>query len=264
MSASVATRRSWVEQVMGMPISVHLRGNASSSARQATVDAVYADLREVDRIFSTYRSDSDISRLGREEVTVADCDPTVAEVLALCEQARNATGGYFDAWLPGPDGVVRLDPSGLVKGWAVQRAAGRLASLGEDDFYLNAGGDIALGCATAQSSAWRIGIEDPDRPGSLFGVLALASGGVATSGTAHRGAHIIDPTSGQPATALRSVTVTGPSLLWADIYATAAFARGADALDWLAWPDGYQAFAVAADGRRSATAGMRTLLQPPA
>jgi FAD:protein FMN transferase len=248
---------------MGMPISIHLRGTATSSARQATVDAVYAELREVDQIFSTYRPDSDIARLRREEVTVADCDPTVAEVLALCEQATRATGGYFDAWLPGPDGRVGLDPSGLVKGWAAQRAAERLAGLREDDFYLNAGGDIALGCATAQSAPWRIGVEDPDHPESLLGVLALASGGVATSGTAHRGAHIVDPVTGQPATALRSVTVIGPSLLWADIYATAAFARGADAVHWLAWPDGYQALSVAPDGRRRATAGMRTLLHPP-
>jgi thiamine biosynthesis lipoprotein len=252
-----------VDQIMGMPISIHLRGTAAPSLRQAAVDAVYAELREVDRVFSTYRSDSDISRLRREEITVADCDASVAEVLARCEEARLVTGGSFDAWLPGPDGVVRVDPSGLVKGWAVERAAGHLSALAGDDFYLNAGGDIALGCANNQSPPWRIGVEDPRRQDSLLGVLTMASGAVATSGTLHRGEHLIDPATGRAATAMRSVTVVGPSLLWADVYATAAFVRGADALDQLTWPSGYEALLVTADGRQSASPGMRTLLRPP-
>jgi thiamine biosynthesis lipoprotein len=257
----VSTQTSWVAHIMGMPISIHLRGAGVAPLRQSTVDEVFAELRDVDRIFSTYKPDSDISRLRLEEVTVADCDPLVDEVLEMCEQARLATGGYFDAWQQGPDGVIRLDPSGLVKGWAVQRAAARLARLGGDDYYLNAGGDIALGCAGTSSPDWRIGIEDPDHPDLLFGVLGLRAGGVATSGTAHRGAHIIDPTTGRAATALRSVTVVGPSVLWADVYATAALARGADALTWLTWPDGYEALAVSTAGSRSYTKGMRHLLQ---
>ena len=95
----------------------------------------------------------------------------------------------------------------------------------------------------------------------LFGVLGLRAGGVATSGTAHRGAHVVDPTTGRAATALRSVTVVGPSLLWADVYATAALARGGDAVTWLTWPAGYEALAVSTGGSRSYTAGMRRLLQ---
>ena len=141
----VSTQTSWVAHIMGMPISIHLRGGGAASTRQSTVDEIFAELHDIDRIFSTYKPDSDVSRLRREEVTVADCDPKVCEVLELCEQARLATGGYFDAWQQGPDGVIRIDPSGLVKGWAVQRAATRLAHLGGDDYYLNAGGDIALG-----------------------------------------------------------------------------------------------------------------------
>jgi FAD:protein FMN transferase len=64
---------------------------------------------------------------------------------------------------------------------------------------------------------------------------------VATSGTAHRGAHIIDEHTGRPATAVRATTVIGPSLMWADVYATAAAARGPSPMDWLEDLDGYEA-----------------------
>jgi thiamine biosynthesis lipoprotein len=261
MSAATGTRRAWVEQVMGTPISIHLRGTTPMRLRVAAVEAVYAELRHVDRIFSTYRVDSDISRLSNGLTTVERCDPSVRTVLDLCEQARVRTDGYFDVRVPGPDGAARLDPSGLVKGWAAERAAGHLAALRDDDHYLNAGGDIALRCAEGRPP-WRIGVEHPDRPGAVVGVVALSGGGIATSGTAHRGAHVVDPTTGRPATALRAVTVVGPSLLWADVYATAAFARGLAGLDWLAAQDGFEGLAIRPDGGVEATTGMSALLGP--
>jgi thiamine biosynthesis lipoprotein len=261
MSAPAVVRRSWTEHIMGMPISIHLRGAADQRLWSSTVESVFAELRDVDRIFSTYDPGSDVARLRREEISVADCDPLVGEVLDLCEQARLATGGYFDAWQAGPDGVFRLDPSGLVKGWAAQRAATHLAGLA-DDYYLNTGGDIALRCGPT-SPAWRIGIEDPDHPELLYGVLELRDGGVATSGTGHRGGHVIDPTTGCPATALKSVTVFGPSLMWADIYATAVLAGGRDAIARIRWPKGYEALAVSTDGARSQSEGMRAAITAP-
>jgi thiamine biosynthesis lipoprotein len=103
--------------------------------------------------------------------------------------------------------------------------------------------------------AWRIGVEDPAEPARLLDVLALTAGAVATSGTAHRGSHLVDPYRGQPATQVRAVTVTGPSLLWADVYATAAAARGPAALDWLDGVPGYEAMLVGADGGVRTTAG---------
>jgi thiamine biosynthesis lipoprotein len=182
-------------------------------------------------------------------------------VLELCEDASLATGGYFSAWLSGPDGVARPDPTGLVKGWAVERAARHLAAIGADDFYLSAGGDIALGSrAAAARRPWRVGVSDPLGQDGWVAVLELDGGGVATSGSAHRGAHIVDPVRGVPATALASVTVVGPSLMWADVLATAACARGTDALTWLEWPPGYDALAVTAGGRLVWTEGLPALL----
>jgi thiamine biosynthesis lipoprotein len=234
---------------MGMPVSIHLRGTGTDARRQQAVAAVFAELAEVDRVFSTYRPDSDISRLRIGAAAVEDCAPEVALVLGLCTRASEATGGYFSAWLP------ELDPTGLVKGWAVERAARHLAEVVDDDYYLSAGGDIAL-AVRAERPPWRVAIEDPHRPDDRVAVLELSRGGVATSGTAHRGSHIVDPVGGTPATALASVTVVGPSLMWADVFATAACARGIDALTWLTWPPGYEALAVTAEGEVMGTPGM--------
>ncbi|MGC4889459.1 FAD:protein FMN transferase [Micromonospora sp. DT227] len=253
----MSDRRAWVAQVMGLPVSVHLRGpRVRTGVVEERVARLFAELRAVDAVFSTYRPDSVLGRLrGAPPGPAATADPLVREVAGLCETARVRTGGWFDARrLPLPRGGTGYDPSGLVKGWAVERAARHLTDLADHDLCLNAGGDVLLRAGPGRP-AWRIGIEDPDRPDLVLDVVERAAGAVATSGTARRGAHITDPRAGRPAEAVRSVTVVGPELLWADVYATAAVARGTDALDWLATLDGYAALLVDAAGRVRATPG---------
>jgi FAD:protein FMN transferase len=177
-----------------------------------------------------------------------------SEVVELCDRACAATGGAFDAGhLPLPDGGHGFDPSGLVKGWAVERAARQLDGLDAHDHIINAGGDV-LTYTAPDRAPWRVGIEDPTRDGHLLEVLSLGGGAVATSGTARRGRHIVDPATGRAASALISATVVGPRLLWADVYATAAIARGPDALGWLDRLPDYEALLVDADGGRHTTA----------
>jgi thiamine biosynthesis lipoprotein len=242
---------------MGMPISIHLRGAASHhDTARAAVAAVFSELRTVDAIFSTYRPDSDISRYNRGELPPAECHPTVTEVVDLCDEARRRTAGAFDPRLPAPDGGTWFDPSGLVKGWATERAAAHLARLSRHlglDFCLNAGGDVIVGVATDSSPPWRVGIEDPDHPRHIIGVVPTRAGGVATSGSAHRGHHIIDPRTARPAATLLAATVTGPSLMWADIYATATIVTGPTALEWIAAFPGYEALIVTPTGDVLAT-----------
>ncbi|HYF73028.1 MAG TPA: FAD:protein FMN transferase, partial [Nocardioides sp.] len=105
-----------VEQVMGLPVSLALRGRYAGGRRAEDAwAAAVTYLHGVDRVFSTYREDSFVSRLGRGELRVEECPPEVAEVLALAETARRASGGAFDVRRPGTDGRPVLDTDGVVK-----------------------------------------------------------------------------------------------------------------------------------------------------
>jgi thiamine biosynthesis lipoprotein len=242
-----ATR--YVDHVMGMPISLALRGRHTHDA--AALEAwseVMADLREVDRVFSTYREDSYISRLGHGEITVAECPPEVAEVLELGQLARVESGGAFDVHRRTADGRVVLDPTGVVKGWAVERASAWLHALADTDFCISAGGDMICHTDDPDGEPWRVGIEDPADPSRLIGFVPVSRGAVATSGTAHRGAHLVDARTGQAPRQIASVTVIADSLTWADIDATAAYAQGAHAATWLRGRRGRTGVVVWRDG----------------
>ena len=236
---------------MGLPVSVALRGRqADGPAADAAWAAVLADLREADRVFSTWRDDSFVSRLDRGEVLAADGPPEVAEVLALGERARVESRGAFDVVRDG-----RLDPSGVVKGWAVDRAARHLRGLEDTDFCLSAGGDMVVHVADPDRPDWRVGIEDARDPSRVVAVVPLRHGALATSGLAHRGAHVVDARTGRAPTALLSVTVVGPDLTGADIDATAALALDADAPGWLATRPARTSYLQWSDGRTQTVAG---------
>lgn len=244
-SETVAERRAWVAQIMGMPISIHLRGAGvrTDPGVAAAVAEAFERLRAADRLFSTYRPDSQVSAIRRGELPAERWHPWVREVVLLCETARQRTGGYFEAWPP-----TGFDPSGLVKGWAVAHAAALLTGFDDVDLCFNAGGDIMTKVCSPASPAWRVGVEDPRDRRRILVVEEIRDGGLATSGSAARGSHIIDPHTGEHPDELLAVTVTGPSLLWADVYATAAFARGSDVEGWLqARAPGYRAWAVRRD-----------------
>ncbi len=238
-----------VEHCMGTVFTVDVRDPGSWGD---AIDDAVAWLHHVDAVFSTYKDTSDLSRIRRGELTEADADPAVAPVLALCAQVEAETGGYFTRF-PG----TPLDPTGLVKGWAIEEASRILRALGSHNHAVNGGGDVQLAGDGAPGRPWTVGITDPlDRRR----VLATVSGrdfAVATSGVAERGAHIVDPRTGAAARGLASVTVVGPALTRVDAYATAAFARGPRARDWVEGLPGYEAFLVLPDGSVTATSGLR-------
>jgi len=239
----------YVAHVMGMPFSLALRGrHAADGAGLAAWAAVVDSLRAADEVFSTYRADSVVSRLGRGELVLADCPPEVTDVLDLGEQAGLASGGAFSVYLPGPDGSTVLDPSGVVKGWAAERAAEVLRALPSTGFCLSAGGDIVCRTEDPDGPPWRIGIEDPRDPRRLIAVVPVVDGAVATSGGAHRGQHVLDARTGRPPSGVASVTVLSDSLTEADIDATSAYAQGLAAATWLASRPGRSGLVVWSDG----------------
>jgi thiamine biosynthesis lipoprotein len=247
------------EEVMGTVVSFDVRGGEPGAVRTALEEAV-AGLHRVDEVFSTYREDSQVSRLGRGDVTLEQCDQEVAEVLAAGAEAERLSDGWFSTRYEG-----RIDPTGIVKGWAVERAARHLAASGADGVSVNGGGDVQMYGVPGPHRPWRVGIADPLRPGGLAAVVSAAGAAelaVATSGTAERGAHIVDPRTGRSAvTDLVAVTVVGPRLIWADAWATAAFAMGSrQALDWLESLPDVEALLITAGDEVRCTGGLAARL----
>ena len=229
-----------------MPVSVLVRGpEARGPLVETAVSRAYDELRRVDAVFSTYRPASEISRLRNGELALDECSAEVRDVLALCVNARVDTDGWFDHELPGHDGTRAVDPSGLVKGWAVERAAEGLASLEGHDYLLNAGGDVAIRSAT---SPFSVGIQSPYDREALIDVVQIHRGGVATSGSYARGGHILNPRTATPAHDLASASVIGPSVLIADVLATALYAEGTAGLNRIEAATGVEALIVRPDG----------------
>jgi FAD:protein FMN transferase len=244
-----------VEMVMGTAVSFHLR--PPLPGRDA-IDAACAALHDIDRRFSLYRSDSELGRLARGEIEETALSPDVRWVLAACDDLERTSGGAFDARHHRTDGVV--DPSGFVKGWAVEEAARHLDEAGALNYVIAAGGDVLARGESLPGRPWRVGIRHPDDPGSVVAVLAIRTGAVATSGLYERGEHIVDPRSGTVQRAVRSMSVIGSSLAWADAYATAAFVMGLSGLAWVHEHPGYGGLAITAESRTTWTPRVEALL----
>ncbi|MEU5825585.1 FAD:protein FMN transferase [Streptomyces sp. NPDC047803] len=251
MAESAPTLRH-VEHVMGTVFSFDIRDSPTPAIRHALTEAVRL-LHRVDAVFSTYRPESHISRLDRQEIPLEDCPRQVREVMRLCDQATALSDGWFTLTPAG-----RLDPSGLVKGWAVDGASSLLRDAGVQNCCVNGGGDLRICGRPGENAPWRIGIAHPLRPRDMATIITVHHDlAIATSGVAERGAHILHPFRGTPVTTFASITLIGPGLTMTDAFATAAFARGENALGWLESLAEYEALAIFPDGREVRTRGFR-------
>lgn len=230
-----------VEMVMGTAITIDVLD--FDGPGESLLAETVAWFHEVDRRFSTYRPDSEVLRVDRGELGLADASADLRRVMAACEELKDQTRGYFDAYASG-----RLDPSGYVKGWSVEVASDRLAAAGAGNHCINAGGDVRVRGTGPDGGLWRIGITHPWERLKVAWVVAGTDMAVATSGTYERGLHVIDPFTGLPADFLCSVSLTGPSIAVADAYATAALAMGERGIAWLATLSGYESAVITAAG----------------
>jgi len=228
--------------IMGMPITVEI----VDKVKTAILSDIFNYFKEVDSRYSTYKESSEISRInnGLPQKSFSD---EMRTVLRLCEQTKQETNGFFDISHKG-----KLDPSGLVKGWAIQNAGERLLSHGATNFYIEAGGDIQAHGRNAQNLPWLIGIRNPFNLDEIIKTIVIASEGVATSGTYVRGQHIYNPF--RPDSSLKevkSLTVIGPNIYDADRFATAAFAMGKNGIGFIESYPGLEGYMV--DENRIAT-----------
>jgi thiamine biosynthesis lipoprotein len=229
-----------VEHVMGTAVTFDVRGE--EPPRGVIADAVRW-LHQVDAEFSTYKPDSAVCRFDRGELTPGAASDDFRWVLDRCEQLHTQTGGFFDAKASGA-----YDPSALVKGWSVQRAADFLRAAGVENFCINAGGDVVTRGRPGGGHAWRVGIQHPlDAQAIACVVDADRDLAVATSGLYQRGDHILVPSWRRAPTDVLSTTVVGPDLGEADAYATAAFAMGSGGPAWTLGLAGYESMTILAD-----------------
>ena len=241
--------------LMGMPITVDIVGASDA----AVLDMVFDYFEHIDRRFSTYRTDSEISAINRGDLPVRDWSGEMMDVLALAAQTKNETDGYFD--IREPDGS--LDPSGIVKGWAIRNAAGIVQRAGVGDFFIEAGGDIQSRGRNASGLDWSVGIRNPFNADEIIKIVYPRGHGVATSGTYVRGQHIYNPRAiADPIIDIVSLTVIGADVFEADRFATAAFAMGRDGILFLEQTPGLEGYVVDSNGRAIPTSGFGAFCRP--
>jgi thiamine biosynthesis lipoprotein len=240
---------------MGMPVTVNV---VDVAAEAGALDRVFEEFSILDRIFSPFLQTSAVSLINRAELRPEDAGELVNQVIDLCRQYERATNGYFSAWIAG-----RFDPSGLVKGWAIDRACTILDGYGYSDFFVDAGGDVQTRGRNADGGPWRVGVRHPVEREKVACVVLASGLAVATSGTYEKGEHILDPHTGEPAHSLLSFTVAGPDILQADVFATAAFAMGLPGVEFVAGASGYEAFAIDPRMRTWSSPGFRALCEFP-
>ena len=245
-----------VEHCMGSVFSFDIR---HPGVGPTVVNEAVRWLHHVDATFSTYRAESQISRLARGDLALGDCTQEVVTVLQRCAELERETGGFFSA-----RAGRTLDPSGYVKGWAIEKASNILLAAGSTNHSVNGGGDAQCAGDSAPVQPWRIGVAHPHRPGDLAAIVTGPGIAVATSGTAERGSHVLDPHTHLAPRGHASITVVGPHLSEADAYATAAFAMGAAARDWLETRPGDYGFGVTTEGSTWATSGWADNTRAPA
>src|SRR5579871_4321805 len=140
--------------LMGMPIQVAV---VDEAVRQQHLDDVFREFAAIDAQFSPFKEDSEVCRFNRGEIGEGDFSPRMREIASLSEKTRRDTGGYFD--IRRPDGGI--DPSGMVKGWAILNAARQLAAMGFANFCVDAGGDIQCRGVNERGEEWTVGIRNP-------------------------------------------------------------------------------------------------------
>lgn len=220
--------------IMGMPITVEI---VDAHVSIKDFRDVFTLFRNIDQQFSPYKKSSEVSKINRNEITEKDYSMEMREILRLAQKIKEKTHGYFDVYHKG-----YFDPSGIVKGWAIQKGAELLRERGFHNFFVDAGGDIQV-AGLKNGKRWKVGIRNPFNRDEVIKVVTLSNEAIATSGTYLRGDHIYNPLKRNKIIKdIVSLSVLGTSILEADLLATAAFAMGKEGIEFInscAGVDGY-------------------------
>jgi thiamine biosynthesis lipoprotein len=239
---------------MGMPITIEI---ASTHATNDIFETVFGYFSYIDGIFSTYKTSSEISGINRKELARPYWSDDMETIFALAETAKEKTGGYFD--IQKPDGS--FDPSGIVKGWAIQNAATIIRDAGFIDFYIDAGGDIQTSGTSNDGEPWLIGIKNPFNQDEIIKTIYASGTAIATSGTYIRGLHIYNPKTGLPIDTISSLTVVGKDIYDVDLLATSAFAMGTQGIDFIESIPEFEGYSIDTKGIATMTTGFEGFIE---
>lgn len=221
--------------IMGMPITVEI----IDKVKKTDLDKIFDYFKSIDDKFSPYKPNSELSKVNAG-LTRKNWSDEFENVIELCEKTQQQTNGYFDIKHDG-----KLDPSGLVKGWAIQQASEQLTDQGFNNYYIEAGGDIQVKGSFKVGSPWKIGIRNPFNINEIVKVVAVDGHGVATSGTYIRGEHIYNPKQKyREVSSIKSLTVIGPNIYEADRFATAAYAMGQSGIAFIEALPGFEGYQI--------------------
>jgi thiamine biosynthesis lipoprotein len=265
-------------QTMGTVASLEMPNEWADEV--ATIERIFD---AIDRRFSLYRSDSELSMIADGRLSLSAASEVLLASYSRALDWRNATGGLFSPHRP--DGVIDLN--GIVKAEAIEQAGAQLTAAGCPVWSINVGGDILVSptggapgvtaattaatpaatpaassavpgaAATATSAVLRAGIADPHKPTELLCSLELRHPrrAIATSGSAQRGDHIWREGSTEP-TQFVQASVVANDIVTADVLATAIVAGGQEALDDVADRWDVDVIAVDRTGALRATPGL--------
>ncbi len=232
--------RKFRDDIMGMPIIVEIINGTGE-----TVDAAFDYFKDIDERFSTYKNESEITKINQKKITEREYSKDMKEMFVLAEQTTRETDGYFS--IIQNDGTI--DPSGLVKGWAINRVAKLIESFEYRNYFLDVAGDIQSCGVNKEGKEWTIGIRNPFDESSIVKVISPRGHGVATSGTSIRGQHIYNPHKPESVIDdIVSLTVIGPDIYEADRFATAAFAMGGKGIAFIENLSGFEAYQINSEG----------------
>lgn len=236
---------------MTMPCTITIAENKSSPKIDEMIAKVKNRLREIDNTYSFFKRNSVISRFNRKEIKYKDLPDEAKKIFQDAEKTKKLSNGYFD--IKRPDG--QIDPSGLIKGWAILEGSKIIKSLGFKNFMIEIAGDIQTAGHPTKNNEWLVGIRNPFNFDEVIKVVKLSGEGIATSGTYMRGNHIYNPKKAMSNNKIVSLTVIGSNVFEADCFATAAFAMGRTGIEFIEKYPKLEGYVIDNNGNATFTSG---------
>jgi len=228
---------------MAMPAIVEITDEKDQKETSDHIEEVFRYFNKINETFSPFKETSEIFKLNEKKISTSQLSSEVKHILKLAAETHKLSGGYFDIVYKG-----HLDPSGIVKGWAINNGAEILKNHGYENYYVEIAGDIQTSGHHKEDNFWKIGIRNPLKTSEIVKVVNLKGQGIATSGTYMQGVHIYDPVNRKKANELLALTVIGPNVYEADRFATAAFAMGKAGINFIASRPGLAGYAIDHEG----------------